>query len=70
VFLIAFPLAIVGGLSVSVARVILDTEIKGADLRRKITRHRVLVQVIGIISIFVTAMWGMYQNMVLGGFFA
>ena len=70
VFLIAFPLSFVGAMSISTARLISDENLHGDALRKRLTRHRVLVQVIGIISIFVTAMWGMYQNMILGGFFA
>ena len=26
-------------------------------------RHRLITQVIGMISIFITALWGMYQNL-------
>lgn len=69
VFLIAFPLAIVGGMSLSMARLIVDDGLVGEDLQKRLLRHRLLVQVIGVISIFVTAMWGMYQNIRLGGFF-
>ena len=69
VFLIAFPLSIVGGMSLSMARLIVDQGLTGEELQKRLLRHRVLIQVIGIVSIFITAMWGMYQNMTLGGFF-
>ncbi len=69
VFLIAFPLAIVGGMSLSTARLIVDEGITGDDLFKKLSRHRLYVQIIGMFAIFITAMWGMYQNITLGGFF-
>ncbi|TMM54537.1 component of SufBCD complex [Sulfitobacter sabulilitoris] len=64
--LLGFPMSIVGLLSLSTARLIQDEGSTGEVLRRRMTRHRFFVQVIGMISIFVTAMWGMYQNMSLG----
>ena len=62
-FLLAFPMAIVWGLGVRTARGIRAAGLSGAALRRKLRLHRVAVQVIGMIAIFVTAMWGMYQNL-------
>ena len=70
VFLIAFPLSIVGLLSVRQVRRIRGRELEGAALYRALAWHRVGVQIIGLISIFLTAVWGMYQNLtasVLGG---
>ena len=66
IFLIALPISIVGALSLSLARMIIDQDISGDDLFKKLIRHRVIVQGIGILSIFVTAMWGMYQNLTIG----
>ncbi|SER44489.1 hypothetical protein SAMN04490244_10169 [Tranquillimonas rosea] len=68
VFLIVFPLSFVGGLSFSTARLIVAQGLSGEALRRRLLRHRQTTQVIGMISIFFTAMWGMYQNMNLGPF--
>lgn len=62
VFLIAAPLSIVGFMSVSTARRIETEGDRGETLHRRLALHRVGVQVIGMISIFVTAMWGMLQN--------
>ncbi len=62
-FLLAFPMSIVWMLSMRTARHIRATGLSGADLRRKLRLHRVMVQVIGMISIFITAMWGMFQIM-------
>lgn len=70
VFLIVFPLSIVGLLSVRQVRRIRARELEGEALYRALARHRFGIQVIGLVSIFVTALWGMYQNLtasVLGG---
>ena len=65
-FLLAFPLSIVGMLSMLTAHRIRRDGDKGEALRRRLTRHRVATQFIGMLSVFVTAMWGMYQNLVVG----
>ncbi len=63
VFLIAFPMSLVGALSLSTARLIEAEQPTGAALHKRLVRHRVYTQFIGMIAIFVTAMWGMYQNL-------
>ena len=70
VFLLGFPLSIVALMSVATARRIQDESLRGEALYKRLYRHRMLTQFVGIASIFVTAMWGMLQNMsvgVLGG---
>lgn len=62
-FLLGFPLLIVGGLSVRVAQRISVLGLNGATLIKRLQTHRFFIQLIGMLSIFVTAMWGMYQNM-------
>lgn len=62
VFLIAAPLTVVGAMSVATARKIAAEADRGEALHRRLALHRVGVQVIGMISIFVTAFWGMLQN--------
>jgi hypothetical protein len=62
VFLIAMPLSIVASMSFSTARKIEETGASGEDLRKRLAIHRVTVQVMGMISIFITAFWGMLQN--------
>jgi hypothetical protein len=62
VFLIAFPLAIVGAFSLRAARRIRAADDHGEKLRIRLSRHRMVIQGIGIVSIFVTAFWGMLQN--------
>ncbi|RME18629.1 MAG: component of SufBCD complex [Alphaproteobacteria bacterium] len=66
VFLLAFPMTFVGLLSLRTARTIRAEALSGPALRRRLIRHRLATQVIGMVSIFVTALWGMYQNMTIG----
>ena len=63
-FLLGFPMSIVFLLSLRTAHRIREAD--GAGLHDKLTRHRRAVQMIGVVSIFVTSMWGMWQNMVVG----
>jgi len=65
-FLLGFPLTGVGLLSLRTARRIRAGDLRGGALISRLARHRLAVQAIGMISIFVTAMWGMYQNMAIG----
>ncbi len=65
-FLLAFPMSIVGGLSFRTAAQIVREVIRGEALQKTLATHRVVTQGIGMLSIFVTAMYGMYQNMSLG----
>lgn len=66
VFLLAFPMALVGMLSLSTARLIESEGASGELLCKRLTRHRLYTQMIGTVSIFITALWGMYQNMSIG----
>jgi len=66
VFLLVFPMFIVGFLSARTARLIRDREDKGETLIRRMIRHRFSTQFVGMISIFVTAMYGMYTNLYVG----
>lgn len=62
VFLLMFPLTIVAMLGLRTAQAIRDNDDHGEALCRRMGRHRVVVQIIGMLSIVVTAMWGMLQN--------
>jgi len=68
VFLIAFPMTLVGLLSVSTARLIAAEDPTDEQLFKRMNRHRHMTQVIGMLAIFVTALWGMYKNMDTGAF--
>ncbi len=63
IFLIGFPLTIVGAVSLSTSRLIRAKEPEGDALFTVLHRHRLWTQIIGMIAIFVTAMYGMYQNL-------
>ncbi len=70
VFLLMLPMSVVWLLSVRTAARIEAAGLVSDELIARLTRHRLFVQMIGMLSIFVTAMWGMYQNMTssaLGG---
>lgn len=66
VFLLLFPMSIVAALSMRAAHRLQVARLEGEALARGFARHRFWTQVIGVISIFVTAMWGMYQNFTTG----
>lgn len=63
VFLLAFPMSLVGAVSLASARQIAELNPQGEDLYRALNKHRLWTQVIGMIAIFITAMYGMYQNL-------
>lgn len=60
-FCIGFPMTIVWLLGLRTARRIRREGADGALLRKYLTRQRIWTQVIGMISIFVTAMWGIFS---------
>ncbi|MEM9250361.1 MAG: component of SufBCD complex [Pseudomonadota bacterium] len=64
VFLLGFPMSIVFWLSLRTARKIHTAD--GEGLEKLLTTHRRYVQSLGIVSIFFTSLWGMWQNMNVG----
>jgi len=62
VLLILFPLTIVGALTMNTAWLIDRQGESGEILQRHLARHRTHVQIVGMISIFATAFWGMAKN--------
>ena len=60
VLLLLLPLILVAALSVRTARVLQATGFEKLHLRLR--NHRMIVQGMGIVFIFVTAFWGMYTN--------
>ncbi|MFW2544013.1 component of SufBCD complex [Primorskyibacter sp. 2E107] len=62
-FLLSFPMTLVGLLSLFSSRRIQGGEGAGEALWRRLRIHRTIVQFIGMLSIFCTALWGMFQNM-------
>ena len=65
-FLLMFPMSLVFLLSLRTARDIRDGDLYGELLRARLLRHRFFTQMLGVVSIFFTALWGMYQNLSLG----
>lgn len=66
VLFLLVPVSILGLLSLRTARKIAAGENTGAALCRRLHRHRFSTQVLGMVAIFVTAMFGMYQNIQIG----
>lgn len=62
-FLLIAPMTIVGLLSLRTARKVHAGESAGPALWRRLRIHRVSVQIVGMVSIFVTALWGMFVNL-------
>ena len=57
------PMTIVGFLTLRTAVKIEEGDATGPGLYRRLLMHRRIVQVIGMLSIFVTSMFGMYKNL-------
>lgn len=66
VFLLGFPMCFVALLQLATARRIRAEEATGELLHKRLSRCRIYTQMIGAVSIFVTALWGMYQNLSIG----
>lgn len=63
-FLLLFPAILVGGLSIMTARKLRRTGFD--DVARALRLHRIFVQMLGVLFIFMTAFWGMYMNVTVG----
>ncbi len=68
VFLLAFPLSIVAGMSFRTALLIQGERLADEALKKRMIRHRFWTQVVGMLSLVATAFWGMYQNIAVGAF--
>ena len=66
VFLLLFPMSLAGLMPLNTAAIIRDQALAGEELRKRLHRHRVQTQFLGMGAIFVTSLWGMYQNLSLG----
>ncbi|MFV1876583.1 component of SufBCD complex [Nioella sp.] len=64
VFLLMAPMTGVAALNVRTAHKLRDTGFE--DLGRRLRTHRMMVQMIGMVSIFITAFWGMWTNLHYG----
>lgn len=64
VFLLLSPMVLVALLNIHTARILRDTGFE--DVAGRLRLHRLFVQMIGVVAIFVTAMWGMWTNLNYG----
>ncbi len=68
VFFMAAPMMVLGALSARTARRIRSAELQDEALIKQLIRHRFITQLIGVVSIFITAMYGMWVNLYTGPF--
>ncbi|THD83076.1 component of SufBCD complex [Aliigemmobacter aestuarii] len=68
VFCLLFPMSIVSALSLRAAHRIRGEGTTGEALHRRLIWHRMTIQGIGMISILLTSLWGMFQNLQIGVF--
>ncbi|WP_170446305.1 component of SufBCD complex [Ruegeria arenilitoris] len=66
VFLLLFPMVLVGANNLRVARNLRRQELTIEAVSKALHRCRLATQVIGMFAILVTSMWGMYQNLSIG----
>lgn len=66
VLFLLVPMILVTFLALRAAVRVEAGALEGADLHRLLTRHRISTQLIGMVSIFVTSLFGMWQNMHIG----
>lgn len=66
VFLIGFPMMLVGLINLQTAKRVRAEQAEGEALAKRLRRCRLYTQIIGMFSIFVTSLWGMYQNISIG----
>ena len=66
VFLLLFPLCFVALINITAARRLKQQEPTVEIVAKTLTRCRIYTQIIGMISILITSLWGMYQNFSVG----
>lgn len=68
VLCLLLPMLVVGALTLRTCLIIEASDLTGDALLARLGRHRIVVQTIGMVSLFLTGMFGMYQNLTLGVF--
>ncbi len=66
VLCLLLPMMLVGWLTLRTCLAIESGNLRQEALTKCLRRHRVRVQAIGMVSLFVTGMFGMYQNLTIG----
>lgn len=68
VLCLLLPMLIVGTLTLRTCQIIETGALEGEALIRRLRRHRITVQTVGMFALFFTGMFGMYQNLTIGVF--
>ncbi len=66
VFLLLFPVSLVMLINIRAARKLQGIEPVLGSVSKILVRCRIYTQIIGMISIVITSLWGMYQNVSIG----
>jgi len=66
VFLLLFPVCLVMLINIAAARKLQRSDPSLEIVSKILTRCRIYTQIIGMISILITSLWGMYQNFSIG----
>jgi hypothetical protein len=66
VLCLMLPLMVVGWLTLRTCLAIESGDLRDTALTTLLRRHRVTVQAVGMVSLFATGMFGMYQNLTIG----
>jgi len=66
VFFLMAPMMILWFMTARMANVIRKNGHRDQELVKRLIRHRMATQMLGVVSIFVTAMFGMYKNLNVG----
>lgn len=68
VFLLLTPMGIVGLITVNTSRRIVTENLNGKDLYKHLSRTRLYIQLLGMVCVCITALWGMYHNLAVAYF--
>ena len=68
IFFMILPMSLVVLLSIKYAKSLIKNKIHGNKLYKKLYLLRLILQMLGVFFIFITAMWGMLQNMRFNAF--
>ncbi len=66
ILLLGGPLVVLWFMSIHTSRQIRLSEESDSVLIRRLMRHRFITQLVGVVAIFFTAMFGMYKNLYVG----
>lgn len=67
VFFLILPMTLVGLLNIWTGNAIRKSAARGKQLRKILAHHRLATQIMGVIAIFITGLYGMAQNLLVVG---